>query len=48
MLVPLKFATAPFASMALVIAPLAIEVVFPTEVTTPVRFAFVASLPFNF
>lgn len=37
-------ATAELASIALEIAPLAIEVVLPVEVTTPVRFAFVVTV----
>lgn len=36
-LVPERLATAEFASMALVIAPFAMLVVVPTEVTTPVK-----------
>ena len=41
-------ATAPLANIMFVIAPFAIEVAFPTDVTTPVKLAFVASFPFNF
>ena len=50
-LVPDKFATAPLANMALVIAPLAMDVALPTLVTTPVKFALVvtvAALPVVF
>ena len=43
-LVPDKFATAAFASMALVIAPLAIAVAFPTLVTGPVKLALVVTV----
>ena len=39
--IPDRFPTALFASIAFVIAPLAIDVAFPTLVTTPVKFAFV-------
>ena len=42
--VPERLATAPLASMALLMAPLAIAVVFPTEVTGPVKFAFVVTV----
>ena len=42
--VPDKLATAPFASIALVMTPLAIEVVLPVLVTTPVRFALVVTV----
>ena len=45
MLVPVKFATAAFANIALLIAPLAIAVAFPVDVTTPVKFAFVVTVP---
>ena len=43
-LVPDKLATAPFANMAFVIAPLAIAVALPVEVTGPVRFALVVTV----
>ena len=43
-LTPLKFATAALASKAFPIAPLAIEVALPTEVTIPVKFAFVVTV----
>ena len=42
--VPVRFATAAFANMAFVIAPLAIEVALPMLVTVPVRFAFVVTV----
>jgi hypothetical protein len=42
--VPVKLATAVFASIAFVIAPLAMDVAFPIEVTGPVRFAFVVTV----
>jgi len=42
--VPERLATAPFASIAFVIAPLAIAVALPTEVTAPVRFALVVTV----
>ena len=48
--VPERFATAPLASIAFVIAPAAIEVALPTLVTTPVKFALVVTvlaLPVN-
>ena len=48
---PDKLDTAPFASMALVIVALALEVTFPIEVTGPVKFALVvtvAALPVMF
>ena len=41
---PVKLATAVLASIALMIAPFAMAVAFPTEVTGPVRFAFVATV----
>jgi hypothetical protein len=40
-LLPLKLATAVFANIAFVIAALAMLVVVPTEVTTPVRLGMV-------
>jgi membrane-associated phospholipid phosphatase len=43
-LVPDKFATAALANIALLIAPLAIEVTLPVLVTTPVKFAFVLTV----
>ena len=43
-LVFVKLATAPFANIALLIAPLVIAVAFPIEVTTPVKFAFVTTV----
>jgi hypothetical protein len=43
-LVPDKFATAVFANIALLIAPLAIEVTLPVLVTTPVKFALVLTV----
>jgi len=42
--VPVRLATAAFASIALVIAPLAIAVSLPVEVTTPVRLALVVTV----
>jgi hypothetical protein len=42
--VPDKFATALFANMLFVIAPLAMEVALPTLVTTPVKFALVVTV----
>ena len=42
--VPDKFATAPLANIALVIAPFAIAVAFPVLVTTPVKFALVVTV----
>ena len=41
---PVKLATAVFASIAFVIAPLAMDVAFPTEVTGPVKFALVITV----
>ena len=43
--VPERFATAELASIAFVIAPFAMEVAFPTLVTTPVKLAFVVTFP---
>ena len=43
-LIPDKLATAPFANIALVMAPLAIEVALPVLVTTPVKFALVVTV----
>ena len=42
-LVPDKLATAELASISFVIAPLAMDVAFPTEVTGPVKFALVVT-----
>ena len=44
MLTPDRSVTAALASIAFVIAPFAIEVAFPTLVTTPVKFAFVVTV----
>ena len=44
MLVPDKLATAALANIALEIAELAIAVVLPTEVTGPVKLAFVVTV----
>ena len=41
---PVKLATAVFASIAFVIAPLAMDVAFPTEVTGPAKFALVITV----
>ena len=41
---PDKLATAPLASIALVITPLAIAVAFPVEVTGPVKLALVVTV----
>ena len=43
-MVPDKLATAPLANIALVIAPFAIAVAFPTLVTGPVKLAFVVTV----
>ena len=43
-MVPIKFATAVLASIALVIAPFAMAVAFPIEVTGPVKFALVVTV----
>lgn len=45
MFVPERLATAELASIALDMAPFAIEVAFPTLVTTPVKLAFVVTFP---
>lgn len=45
MFVPDKFATAALASIPLVMAPFAIDVAFPIEVTGPVRLALVVTDP---
>ena len=42
-MVPDKLATAELASISFVIAPLAMDVAFPTDVTGPVKFAFVVT-----
>jgi hypothetical protein len=43
--VPERLATAEFASIAFVMAPFAIDVALPTLVTTPVKLAFVVTVP---
>lgn len=45
MFVPERFATAEFASIAFDMAPFAIDVALPMLVTTPVRLAFVVTVP---